>query len=380
MDHRVLVVDDQLGHWVEDAPADRTGSVRALGRAEPWRGRVIRCWMSLRRVTVFPVPVPGRGDRGRRAMRWPACRQALAVQGERAGATVAARQDGTVPEHPPGEDADPGPRHPPQPPSRRKPGGRDDRHDRGHPDQDGEPDGTSAHQPRRACRFRLPTPMSLSRPEARPCTSPTKNPRTRKATLVGPGDLAAQAGQVFANLGRALAAAGARPGQVARITIYVVHHPPEFLPVIENARTRLYLAPGQEGGDRQITPRQGRGAAVPAGQGRAEQDLGTAERLREERREAYFAVLRLASVNAYREKYERRGDTAKLQEISELWPRSERRRMVIEAVAATAAPWWPAPRRAARLGLPRLGQRGLSRGARPGGSCPRSSGRGGRWR
>ena len=55
------------------------------------------------------------------------------------------------------------------------------------------------------------------------------------------------------------------------------------------------------------------------------------QRVREERREAYFAVLRLASVNAYREKYERRGDTAKLQEISELWPRSERRRMVIEA-------------------------------------------------
>jgi hypothetical protein len=32
---------------------------------------------------------------------------------------------------------------------------------------------------------------------------------------VGPGDLAAQAHQVFANLGRALAAAGARPEQVA---------------------------------------------------------------------------------------------------------------------------------------------------------------------
>src|SRR6266568_1092423 len=365
MDHRVLVVDDQLGHWVEDAPADRTGSVRALGRAEPWRGRVIRCWMSLRRVTVFPVPVPGRGDRGRRAMRWPACRQALAVQGERAGATVAARQDGTVPEHPPGEDADPGPRHPPLPRSPRS--------------------GWIA-----LWHFSSSTPKGLPVPAAythvvvatgsKTVYVADQEPEDTQGNLVGPGDLATQAGQVFANLGRALAAAGARPGQVARITIYVVHHPPEFLPVIENARTRLYLAPGQEGGDRQITPRQGRGAAVPAGQGRAEQDLGTAERLREERREAYFAVLRLASVNAYREKYERRGDTAKLQEISELWPRSERRRKVIEAEAATAAPWWPAPRRAARLGLPRLGQRGLSRGARPGGSCPRSSGRGGRWR
>jgi hypothetical protein len=55
------------------------------------------------------------------------------------------------------------------------------------------------------------------------------------------------------------------------------------------------------------------------------------QRVREERQEAYFAVLRLASVNAYREKYERRGDTAKLQEVNELWPRSERRRLVVEA-------------------------------------------------
>lgn len=58
--------------------------------------------------------------------------------------------------------------------------------------------------------------------------------------LVGPGDLAAQGRQVFANLGRALAAAGTCPGQVAKITIYVVHHRPEYLPVIEQARVELF--------------------------------------------------------------------------------------------------------------------------------------------
>ncbi|MGI5128146.1 Rid family hydrolase [Pseudonocardia sp. CA-107938] len=58
--------------------------------------------------------------------------------------------------------------------------------------------------------------------------------------LVHPGDLAAQAEQVFANLGRALSAAGARPDQVTKITIYVVGHRREYLPVIEQARVRLF--------------------------------------------------------------------------------------------------------------------------------------------
>src|SRR3954449_1544151 len=39
--------------------------------------------------------------------------------------------------------------------------------------------------------------------------------------LVGVGDFALQARTAFANVDRALAAAGARPGQVARIPIYV---------------------------------------------------------------------------------------------------------------------------------------------------------------
>ena len=58
--------------------------------------------------------------------------------------------------------------------------------------------------------------------------------------LVGPDDLAAQARQAFANVGRCLAAAGARPGQVTKITIYVVHHRPEYLPDISQARMAAF--------------------------------------------------------------------------------------------------------------------------------------------
>jgi enamine deaminase RidA (YjgF/YER057c/UK114 family) len=58
--------------------------------------------------------------------------------------------------------------------------------------------------------------------------------------LVAPGDLSGQANQAFANVGRALAAAGARPDQVTRITIYVVDHRPEYLPVISEARIAVF--------------------------------------------------------------------------------------------------------------------------------------------
>ena len=67
-----------------------------------------------------------------------------------------------------------------------------------------------------------------------------QEPEDVHGNLVGPGDLAAQARQVYANLGRALAAAGARPNQVTKITIYVVHHRPGHLPVIEQARQHLF--------------------------------------------------------------------------------------------------------------------------------------------
>ena len=52
----------------------------------------------------------------------------------------------------------------------------------------------------------------------------------------GTGDLADQARQAFANVGCALAAAGAGPEQVVRLTIYVVRYRPEFLPAISEAR------------------------------------------------------------------------------------------------------------------------------------------------
>lgn len=58
--------------------------------------------------------------------------------------------------------------------------------------------------------------------------------------VVGHGDIAAQARQAFANVGRALAAAGARPDDVTKITIYVVHHRPEYRPLISEARVALF--------------------------------------------------------------------------------------------------------------------------------------------
>jgi len=61
-----------------------------------------------------------------------------------------------------------------------------------------------------------------------------------QGNLVSPDDLAAQARQAFANVGRALTAAGAGPGQVTKITIYVVHHRPEYLPAISEARVAVF--------------------------------------------------------------------------------------------------------------------------------------------
>ena len=61
-----------------------------------------------------------------------------------------------------------------------------------------------------------------------------------QGNLVDRGDLAAQAYQAFANVGRALAAGGATPAQVTRITIYVVDHRPEYLPVISEARIAVF--------------------------------------------------------------------------------------------------------------------------------------------
>jgi enamine deaminase RidA (YjgF/YER057c/UK114 family) len=67
-----------------------------------------------------------------------------------------------------------------------------------------------------------------------------QEPDDERGNLVGAGDLPRQARQVFANVGRALAAAGARPDQVAKITIFVVHYRREHLPAIEAARVALF--------------------------------------------------------------------------------------------------------------------------------------------
>src|SRR5687767_8629004 len=67
-----------------------------------------------------------------------------------------------------------------------------------------------------------------------------QEPEDQAGNLVGEGDLAAQARQVFTNVGRALAAAGARPDQVAKITIYAVGYRREYLPVIEAARVAVF--------------------------------------------------------------------------------------------------------------------------------------------
>jgi enamine deaminase RidA (YjgF/YER057c/UK114 family) len=61
-----------------------------------------------------------------------------------------------------------------------------------------------------------------------------------QGNLVAPGDLPAQAHQAFANVGHALAAAGAGPNHVARITIYVVHHRPDYLPEVSEARIAVF--------------------------------------------------------------------------------------------------------------------------------------------
>ncbi|HMF67942.1 MAG TPA: RidA family protein [Phyllobacterium sp.] len=61
-----------------------------------------------------------------------------------------------------------------------------------------------------------------------------------QGNLVGPGDMTAQARQVFANIGRALAAAGAEPQQVTKLTIFVANYRREHLAMIEAGRLALF--------------------------------------------------------------------------------------------------------------------------------------------
>jgi enamine deaminase RidA (YjgF/YER057c/UK114 family) len=61
-----------------------------------------------------------------------------------------------------------------------------------------------------------------------------------QGNLVGDGDVAIQARQAFDNVGRALAAAGARPEQVTKIGIFVVNYRQEDLAAIEEGRVALF--------------------------------------------------------------------------------------------------------------------------------------------
>ena len=67
-----------------------------------------------------------------------------------------------------------------------------------------------------------------------------QEPEDAHGNLVGAGDLAIQARQVFGNLGRALTAARARPEHVTKLTIYVVGYRRDHLPLIEDARAGLF--------------------------------------------------------------------------------------------------------------------------------------------
>ena len=68
-----------------------------------------------------------------------------------------------------------------------------------------------------------------------------QEPEDLQGKLVGRGDFAVQAHQVFTNLGRALAAAGALPAHVAKIMIYVVDYQRDYhYPIIEKARVTLF--------------------------------------------------------------------------------------------------------------------------------------------
>jgi enamine deaminase RidA (YjgF/YER057c/UK114 family) len=68
-----------------------------------------------------------------------------------------------------------------------------------------------------------------------------QQPEDINGKLVGHGDFAAQARLAFGNLGRALAAVGARPADVCKITVYVVDYNRDVhVPLIEAAQIALF--------------------------------------------------------------------------------------------------------------------------------------------
>jgi enamine deaminase RidA (YjgF/YER057c/UK114 family) len=85
--------------------------------------------------------------------------------------------------------------------------------------------------------------------------------------LVGPGDLRAQAGQAFANLATVLRIAGATPGDVAKLTVYVVSSKPGDLDVIRAAAPDFFPERNPPAGTVvgvQTLPREGLLIAVDA--------------------------------------------------------------------------------------------------------------------
>ena len=60
--------------------------------------------------------------------------------------------------------------------------------------------------------------------------------------LVGPGDLEAQARQVFANLVTALTEASASPSDLVKLGIYVVEHDADKLALIRSIRDEILVA------------------------------------------------------------------------------------------------------------------------------------------
>ena len=61
-----------------------------------------------------------------------------------------------------------------------------------------------------------------------------------KGEVVGKGDLGAQAKQAYQNLKTALAAGGATPANVVKMTTYVVNFKPEDLPAIREGRGQIF--------------------------------------------------------------------------------------------------------------------------------------------
>jgi hypothetical protein len=67
----------------------------------------------------------------------------------------------------------------------------------------------------------------------------------------------------------------------------------------------------------------------------AKQDQKTErDRVMQERRNAYFAALELASIDLRRIRYERKGEEQKLAEVEHKWPKRDRVQMAIQATTA----------------------------------------------